>query len=763
MILARYKRLLALAALAFAAGAYSEPLSDLLGPSSNLMFAAEDALRTWSDSSGKFKIEASLVSNENGQVKLLRKDGQSVTLPISKLSKEDQKYLASLDGKDSDAKADKKASEKDKGTGFGLGAALKLGIIRSDKADADGAGQNKKENASQGALGKALRDVVAAGRADAAAAKEFSFAAPSTKEFSLGGQLVQHPTFSCGVHVGKLLKVDPGAPGTSRAWRFKPVRFEAHDFSSIGSIHFCDDPTLMRLVPKPKLLPPWPVNVNKYFYAAYSGGMRDRRESVIERGDPSDGSDVIFRADVGEPEFVDVSPDGKYALGIVATANQSDRLLNTARKGRLFEAEKKSDRALLGFYRLDDSSDKPEAKLEGLFYPYYALAKDPARDIFMDIDNAYWIDSVHVLTKTRREIALWDVSKGVAVYQISLSLINGNFFLEPSRRYFVLFTDRWFSFYEAAGGRPIGTLSFEQAIREKGLGEAREYRFSLAATKCAFSPTGEKMAAFYGNNVAVFDLATGKCERAFSVDGFKPLIMWPTEDTLLIGQRRYELATGFPIDEELFDPNDPTGNLNMESTISYGGGFLTFGGSGYGPHEFHKYELPKFETMEGMNLEDTYAVYPGASVAVKVETNGLLNDSEARAELEKLVKGAGFKLDPKSALTLVASCKELREETFEYGSAEQTHRFVPVLPSQVKYQGEVTLKVFEQKIEFVLNGESLWVKKDETSGPGQVEADPNKSPEQCLKDANHPDVVFYRAATLPRYVHKDPKKRNKKG
>jgi hypothetical protein len=51
-------------------------------------------VRTWSDTTGKFRIEGELVKVTDGKVELRRKDGQIVTVPLEKLSKEDQGYLA---------------------------------------------------------------------------------------------------------------------------------------------------------------------------------------------------------------------------------------------------------------------------------------------------------------------------------------------------------------------------------------------------------------------------------------------------------------------------------------------------------------------------------------------------------------------------------------------------------------------------------------------------------------------------------------------
>jgi hypothetical protein len=55
-----------------------------------------NAFRTWIDATGKYKIEAELISQEDGTVKLKRRDGTIVSLPIDKLSEDDRKYLESL-------------------------------------------------------------------------------------------------------------------------------------------------------------------------------------------------------------------------------------------------------------------------------------------------------------------------------------------------------------------------------------------------------------------------------------------------------------------------------------------------------------------------------------------------------------------------------------------------------------------------------------------------------------------------------------------
>ncbi|HEV3023003.1 MAG TPA: SHD1 domain-containing protein, partial [Pirellulales bacterium] len=53
----------------------------------------EPKMRTWQDASGKFDVDAVLIGVKDEKVTLKKKDGKQITLPVSKLSDEDQEYL----------------------------------------------------------------------------------------------------------------------------------------------------------------------------------------------------------------------------------------------------------------------------------------------------------------------------------------------------------------------------------------------------------------------------------------------------------------------------------------------------------------------------------------------------------------------------------------------------------------------------------------------------------------------------------------------
>ena len=53
-------------------------------------------LRTWTDSTGQFDLQAKFVSIEDGMVNLVRENGAKMKIALDKLSRADQEYVAGL-------------------------------------------------------------------------------------------------------------------------------------------------------------------------------------------------------------------------------------------------------------------------------------------------------------------------------------------------------------------------------------------------------------------------------------------------------------------------------------------------------------------------------------------------------------------------------------------------------------------------------------------------------------------------------------------
>lgn len=69
--------------------------------------------RTWTDSKGKHKTQAEFVSYEKSQVTLRKTDGQLVTLQLTKLSREDQRYVHERVRQQREEQKAKEEAEKD--------------------------------------------------------------------------------------------------------------------------------------------------------------------------------------------------------------------------------------------------------------------------------------------------------------------------------------------------------------------------------------------------------------------------------------------------------------------------------------------------------------------------------------------------------------------------------------------------------------------------------------------------------------------------
>lgn len=80
--------------------------------------AAQEKPRTWSDASGKFKVEATFLRVEDGKVVLRRADGKEITVPVDRLSEPDREYLAAATGESFDAPDDDSDDDSDSGDEF---------------------------------------------------------------------------------------------------------------------------------------------------------------------------------------------------------------------------------------------------------------------------------------------------------------------------------------------------------------------------------------------------------------------------------------------------------------------------------------------------------------------------------------------------------------------------------------------------------------------------------------------------------------------
>ena len=77
------------------------------------------------------------------------------------------------------------------------------------------------------------------------------------------------------------------------------------------------------------------------------------------------------------------------------------------------------------------------------------------------------------------------------------------------------------------------------------------------------------------------------------------------------------------------------------------------------------------------------------------------------------------------------------------------------IPGSVQPMGSVKLKVFVESVEITDGKQTLWSFGRETTGPRNVEYDPEKKIEDLIRETNKPEARFFEFAPLPRYVAKN--------
>ncbi len=75
------------------------PLRGAAAPKAAKKPAPAAKARTWTDSTGKFKIDAQLVEFKDDQVTLRRTDGKTISLPLNRLSQQDQQFVKTSQAK----------------------------------------------------------------------------------------------------------------------------------------------------------------------------------------------------------------------------------------------------------------------------------------------------------------------------------------------------------------------------------------------------------------------------------------------------------------------------------------------------------------------------------------------------------------------------------------------------------------------------------------------------------------------------------------
>ena len=212
--------------------------------------------RVWTDSSGKHKVTATLMSRDGTTIRLRRADGKTIVMQMEKLSAEDQAYIESLDSNP-----------------------FEQGVVEED-----GGGLSAASSA-----------------------------------FPISGKTQKFDGWDAPIFLGdRSREKNLSIVGATAEWKYSPVVSEPKPLSEFRSAPVLKggafDGVAMQdlsVIAPPKERP------EGAFFVGFRTGVLNTAQSYIARCDVSEGVGELSELAVKEARLCDVSPDGAWALFIV--------------------------------------------------------------------------------------------------------------------------------------------------------------------------------------------------------------------------------------------------------------------------------------------------------------------------------------------------------------------------------------------------------------------------------------------------------------
>ena len=540
--------------------------------------------------------------------------------------------------------------------------------------------------------------------------------------FTIGGKTIKLDGSDRKIFVGSFNKCNRlGTASSERAWEVKPSKR-----STVPSTEFRNVAVFSQTYfGSCNLI----YSHDSIFYVGYNSlGVGGVGKSGIARCDVAEGrcdqNELQFEA----PTLFDVSSDSGRALTSIKI-NSNDPLIRPG--------------AFLAIVDVGSFSPGSPLSPSAVFCPYYKPKENQfARDTFDEVEVAFFVDSNHIFTKCRSEATLWNLATCSAVYSIGLR--GEELTVDPTRKYFALSNGAGMGFYDLATGSALGYVPIP-ADSAQGVGA-----LSSALSSGAFSPNGEQFAFSLFRRVFIVDLTSGKLTHTLETSGGSTSLTWATDSHILAGFFCYELSSGAPIAYYLGLSDKASVRVNVGGRVWTICDNTTLTGL----------QLPHREALaavEGKKIPDLFDVYPGMSVSIKCEFNGLLDENAAIEQVKKQLAFSGLKYDPKSETTVVLTARdtgETEKTTVQEVELERMSRLSILARERVVNAKTVELKVYEQSIALKVNGKDVAKRLYKTTGSNRGARDESKSFDEQIGESNKPELEFYGLAPLPSFVAK---------
>lgn len=646
--------------------------------------------RTWTDSTGKFKIEADFLEIVEGQVKLQRPDGKKVSLPLAKLSKDDQAYLQQL-------------MKNRRG-----GAVEEANPFNADDAD---------------------RPAPAGSRPAARSRRN-----GDSSGWQEGDRVEVRDGFEW--HVGEIVGFDPKWDRVFVKLEDGGRMIEAHDdehslrhydpalgSGGAGVAADVDVSSIRRIIPlggdsgefKPDPAPqvnvdwkPRPVGLNPksgFFESVvgvsfasagtaaaigHTGGAEPRDEqSRIEICDLKSGRVVAQVEGPPRMKFVAVSPSGKR----LATISEIEAFN-------------------YGPVQIWEVNGKQLNRLTG----WNVGAKDMRRQV----EWIGWVDEQRLISVNSEGLTMWSVDGPRGEYHITGSGMKSPAF-SPGGKQFAIGTDDGVSIHDVASGELLTMIPMDHGFERQ----------------VAFSPSGRLLASASGSTVEIYDATNGeKGIEAYSGSGdARKGVCWLDEEHVLVGGSD---LIHLPSQMTVW-----TYEHNAENVVPRAGRiWYVFGGRGDDALALLPFDLPHAAVKPVSDQE--LILRPGDEVAIQLELTFDLGQSASgnaaspQEQLTTALTEAGFLIAENSPKRLIARTLPGETKDIEYRMFGA--------PFGQTQKASYTQRVFE--LELVVDGQSVWKRRRVLDAPFHIQLKENESVDQAINRELQADIGFFRS-TIP--------------
>lgn len=636
--------------------------------------------RTWTDSSGKHKIEADFKEIVEGQVKLERPDGKKVSLPLSKLCKDDQAYLKDLMKRRRSGDADEGSpfeeemdesydgeTEEDDIPGIG-------GYRIGDRVEVrDGAkwsvgkvvGFEHKWKHIQvrleetGAIKEAWEGDHWIRRYDARAAAKAASAVAG------GGKRVKpRPGDWSGVN----RVVDLGGDGS-----FEPDPAVESPAARPRSLTLGKSPGFFSQLLPAAFGPP--ANSFIAFGTAGQGEINDSN-STIEICDFNSGRVLQKVPGPRDLALTAVSPDGKR----LATISASEPFKHGP--VQIWNVQGK---------QLDYASGWEASQGDRVAFKWLC-----------------WIDDDHLMTLEDDVLTLWNVDGAEAVYLVSGDRLGVPTF-SPGGNQFVIAASGRVSVHDVKSGDMLQNIPLD------GRGHARS---------AAFSPSGKLLAVTAADEVIVYDATNGeKVTQAYAPGSGFPNrgVAWANEKQVLVGGTNLvDVGSQMAIWTYVHQASQvvPAADGRVWFTI-------------VDQHQGRRALLPLKLPHAGVKpvSEGDLILKPGDAMGLELQVDDPAMAAEVEPQLKAAIEQAGFKFKQDAPAKLVARSGHGQSEEITYqdwGIKRTEHKM------------NVALREYEVK--FVVNGEDVWKRLNVQRPPHIVRLQKDESVQQAVDREMQPNA-----------------------